>query len=117
MRALMSDQGMRHALRQPVEMSGWIVGDDGRSRPCVVSNLSPDGAKLTVLSRDPLPVQFTLLVEDVKHRSRLVWQTGLHAGVQFVRDAAHAPAVGSATGPRLAPLEVSYSRRTTASGR
>jgi hypothetical protein len=89
---------MRHALRQPVEMSGWIVGDDGRSRPCVVSNLSPDGAKLTVLSRDPLPAQFTLLVEDVKHRSRLVWQTGLHAGVQFVRDAAHAQAVGSASG-------------------
>jgi hypothetical protein len=38
------------------------------------------------------------LVEDVKHRSRLVWQTGLHAGVQFVRDAAHAQAVGSASG-------------------
>jgi hypothetical protein len=51
-----------------------------------VSNLSPHGAKLTVLSRDQLPAQFTLLVEGVKHRSRLVWQTGLHAGVPFVRE-------------------------------
>jgi hypothetical protein len=87
------ESDMRHAPRLPVELLGWIVSDDGRSKPCLVSNLSSDGAKLTVLTRDQLPAQFTLSVEGVRHRTRLVWHTGLHAGVQFVRDATIAGAL------------------------
>jgi len=80
--------GMRQAPRLSVELPGWVIGDDGQYQPCLVANLSCDGAKLTVLRRDQLPAQFTLSVEGVKHRSKLVWQTGLHAGVQFLRDVA-----------------------------
>jgi hypothetical protein len=80
--------GMRQAPRLSVELSGWVIGNDGQYQPCLVANLSSDGAKLTVLRRDQLPAQFTLSVEGVKHRSKLVWQTGLHAGVQFLRDVA-----------------------------
>ena len=76
--------GMRQAPRLSVELSGWVIGNDGQYQPCLVANLSSDGAKLTVLRRDQLPAQFTLSVESVKHRSKLVWRTGLHAGVQFL---------------------------------
>jgi hypothetical protein len=74
-------------------MSGWIISDDGRSRPCSVSNLSLHGAKLSLLSRDDLPAEFTILVDCAKHRGRLVWRTGFHAGVEFIitdTSAAHA---------------------------
>jgi hypothetical protein len=74
--------------RVPVERSGWIVFDDGQSKPCRVANLSSDGAKLTVPTRHELPTRFRLSVDGVEHRSELVWQTGLHAGVQFVTDVA-----------------------------
>src|ERR1700738_3525486 len=80
--------GMRQAPRLSVALPGWVIGEDGQYQPCLVANLSCDGAKLTVLRRDQLPAQFTLSVEGVKHRSKLVWQTGLHAGVQFLRDVA-----------------------------
>ena len=55
---------MRRELRRPVEVSGWIISDDGQSNPCTVSNLSPAGAKLTVLSRDDLPAEFDLPLLD-----------------------------------------------------
>jgi hypothetical protein len=80
-----------------VEVSGWIISDDGQSKPCVVSNLSPSGAKLTVVSRDDLPAQFSVSVAGAKHRSRLVWRAGLHVGVQFVPDASDVHALGSAS--------------------
>jgi hypothetical protein len=75
---------MRRALRQPVEIAGWIIRNDGRSKPCTVCNLTMNGAKLSLLSRDELPTEFTVLVDGVNRRSRLVWRTGLHAGVEFV---------------------------------
>jgi hypothetical protein len=71
-------------------MSGWIISDDGRSRLCTVFNLSMNGAKLSLLSRDDLPAEFTVLVDGEKRRSRLVWRTGLHAGVEFVSDSSAA---------------------------
>jgi hypothetical protein len=77
---------MRRELRRPVEVSGWIISDEGQSEPCVVSNLSPTGAKLTVLSRDDLPAEFTVSVEGSKHRSRLIWRAGLHVGIEFLPD-------------------------------
>jgi hypothetical protein len=65
-------------------MPGWIIGDDGRSRTCIVSNLAPNGAKLSLVGREALPLEFTLLADGVKHRSRLVWCTGFHVGIAFM---------------------------------
>ena len=73
---------MRRELRRPVEVSGWIISEDGQSKPCVVSNLSPTGAKLTVLTRDDLPPEFNVSVDGTKYRSRLVWRAGLHVGIE-----------------------------------
>jgi hypothetical protein len=75
---------MRRELRRQVEVSGSVISDDGMSNPCTVCNLSTKGAKLTVASRDDLPEEFDLSVEGARHRSRLIWRAGLHAGIQFV---------------------------------
>ena len=61
---------MRRELRRPIEVSGWIIGDDGQSNPCTVSNLSSKGAKLTVLNREDLPEEFDVSLAGAKHRSR-----------------------------------------------
>jgi hypothetical protein len=79
---------MRRELRRPVEVSGWIISDDGQSKPCTVSNLSPAGAKLTVLSRDDLPAEFDVSVAGTKYRSRLIWRAGLHVGIEFMANGA-----------------------------
>jgi hypothetical protein len=74
-------------FRQPPKMlvkkSGWIISDDGEKKPCLVSNLSQHGAKVTLLSRHDLPVEFTLSVSGVERRSQIVWQTYLSVGVEF----------------------------------
>jgi len=75
---------MRREVRRPIEVSGSIISDDGMCNPCTVSNLSSKGAKLTVLSRGDLPEEFDLSVAGSRHRSRLIWRAGLHAGIQFV---------------------------------
>jgi hypothetical protein len=75
---------MRRELRRPVEVSGSIITDDGMSNPCTVSNLSSKGAKLSVLSGDDLPEEFDLSLAGTRHRGRLIWRAGLHAGIQFV---------------------------------
>jgi hypothetical protein len=75
---------MRRELRRPVEVSGWIISDDGQSNPCTVSNLSSKGARLTVLSYEDLPEEFDVSLAGAKHRSRLIWRAGLHVGIEFM---------------------------------
>jgi hypothetical protein len=75
---------IRRELRRPIEVSGWIIGDDGQSNPCTVSNLSSKGAKLTVLNREDLPEEFDVSLAGAKHRSRLIWRARLHVGIQFM---------------------------------
>jgi hypothetical protein len=74
---------LRRAHRMSVEKPGWIISDEGHKRPCLVSNLSRNGAKVTLLGRDDLPVEFTLSVSGAEHRSRIVWRTCFNVGVQF----------------------------------
>jgi hypothetical protein len=74
---------LRHAHRMSVEKPGWIISDDGHKKPCIVSNLSHNGAKVILLSRYDLPVEFTLTISGAEHRSRIVWRTCFNVGVQF----------------------------------
>jgi hypothetical protein len=74
---------LRNEPRTRVEHAGWIVTDDSR-RPCIVSNLSGAGAKLTLLNCYDVPDDFTLSIEGTEHRCQIVWRTRFHAGVAFV---------------------------------
>ena len=74
----------RQPLKMLVKKSGWIIGDDGEKKPCLVSNLSQHGAKVTLLSRHDLPVEFILSMSGVERRSQIVWRTYSNVGVEFV---------------------------------
>ena len=77
-------QELRKAPRVATERPGWVITDDGKTEPCIVSNISSAGAKVTLLSRQVLPPEFTLSLSGQKHRSRLAWRTVFHAGVEFL---------------------------------
>lgn len=53
---------------------------------CIVRNISSGGACLELERRATLPDDFSLLIkpECVRRTCRLVWQSSLRAGVQFV---------------------------------
>ena len=72
---------LRRSPRLQVEKSGWIISDSGEK--CLVSNLSQHGAKITLLSRHDLPIEFTLSISGVERRSQIVWRTCFNVGVEF----------------------------------
>jgi len=67
-----------------VEKPGWIIGDDGKRQPCLVSSLSLHGAKVTLLSRHDLPSDFILSISGAERRSRVVGRTCFSVRVEFV---------------------------------
>jgi hypothetical protein len=78
-------RAVRKSLRQP----GWITFEGGfAARKCVVENLSPSGAKLTVDDPNTLPAKLRLaFARDAKagQNCRVVWRRGQAVGVKFVR--------------------------------
>ncbi len=76
---------LRVVPRLPVEKSGMMVFADGGTYPCIVTNVSGCGAKLSLLrnSRE-LPVEFSLSIDGRESYVRIVWRTRFHVGVQFV---------------------------------
>jgi hypothetical protein len=80
---------LRAEPRKSMTQAGWIVEDGGRKRPCLLTNLSKSGAKITLLARNELPPEFTLCVGQMSRRSRMIWRTCFNAGLQF--EPAHSP--------------------------
>jgi PilZ domain-containing protein len=76
---------LRSAPRLPVEKPGMVVVDNETRHPCLVSNLSSGGAKISLVQRHALPEEFTLSLSGSSNRVRLVWRTGFHAGVEFIK--------------------------------
>ena len=83
LRAEKSIPELRSEPRKIMTQAGWIIEDGGHKRPCLLANLSKGGAKITLLARNELPAEFTLLVGEMSHRSRMVWRTCFNAGLQF----------------------------------
>jgi len=69
--------------RQEKRQAGWIIDKDGQKKPCVVSDLSRYGAKITLLGNHELPAEFILSFSHENRRSRAVWRTCFNVGVRF----------------------------------
>jgi hypothetical protein len=75
----------RKSLRQP----GWITLEGGfAARQCVVQDISPSGAKITIDDTNSLPAKLRLaFARDARtgRNCEVVWRRGKVVGVKFVR--------------------------------
>jgi len=58
-------------------------------RPCMISDMSSTGAKLTIGDDAPIPDEFHLLLSrdgNARRRCRVIWRKGFYAGVKFLPD-------------------------------
>lgn len=71
-----------------------------RARPCIVSNFSNTGAKLTGIQPETLPDQFLLRISPHSRarKCHVVWRSKDALGVEFSRGAISASAPGRAAG-------------------
>jgi PilZ domain len=75
----------RAAPREKASYSGQIISEDGTLQDCVITDLSPTGARLVVTDTSAVPDTFTLRVEflGVAHRSRVAWRRETGLGITF----------------------------------
>jgi hypothetical protein len=74
----------RQAVRAPMQKAGLMAFEDGSSYPCIVKNLSPRGAKISLLRSQELTDEFSLAIEGTRSRVRAIWRTRFHVGVRFI---------------------------------
>jgi hypothetical protein len=75
-----------------IEKPGLIIEDGGNTRPCIVSRLAGNRARISLLRRHDVPAEFTLSLSGMSHRSRVVWRTALQVGVEFTESTKIVPA-------------------------
>ena len=74
----------RRTPRRITSSEAVIVFDAARQRlPCVIRNISPDGAKLEIFGRSQIPLTFDLLADGQLVPCRLVWRSLREVGVAF----------------------------------
>ncbi len=75
----------RKSLRRP----GWITLDGGfAARPCVVQDMSSNGAKISIEDPNSLPGKLRLALSRDARTGRsceVVWRRGKSVGIKFVR--------------------------------
>lgn len=54
---------------------------------CRVWDISLSGARLTLPHDVTLPAEVTILIGNVTHRARVVWQKKAHVGLEFIEAA------------------------------
>ena len=78
----------RGSLREPVRHSAWIdLGPGATPRHCSVLNVSETGARLFLSIDAALPREFSLVFAKygmMRRRCRLIWRSGVEAGVNYV---------------------------------
>ena len=75
----------RAVPRQSTNERGLIILAGNGTRACIVTDLSPKGARIGLGTDTPLPLRFEIQFPKSGRRvpAQLVWQRGLIAGVQF----------------------------------
>jgi hypothetical protein len=82
-RNVLSRKEQRRTERHQVQYLASIELDDGKPpRTCLISDISDDGARLTVGLQTELPDEFVLLL---RRRCRVVRNGQGQVGVQFVK--------------------------------
>jgi len=78
----------RKAKRRQIGQRVWVdFGPGSRVQPCVLKDMSDNGARIILLVREPAPYEFTLQFApdgSVGRRCQLRWQRGADIGVKFV---------------------------------
>ena len=92
----------RATIRERVIYGATVGAQSGRTRPCVVRNLSEGGAQVTFSQETLLPgdIALTIARKGRSYRARVVWWRDNYAGVAFAEDA-----------PSLAPQDVDLEER------
>jgi len=79
----------KREVRKSVRQPAWITLEGGFAvRPCVVQDLSPTGAKVTIEDPNTLPAKLKLAFSRDARNGRnceVVWRRGKVVGVKFVR--------------------------------
>ncbi len=82
---------LRVKPRKPLHYPAWIESDDGSApRVCMIWDISESGARLTKTGEDCPPDTFTIRLSNdgkLTRRCRVVWRSGVHLGIEFLRDA------------------------------
>jgi hypothetical protein len=75
----------RASSRHRVLKQGLLAFDHGGGVDCIVRNLSPNGARIDIVSPVGLPEVFTLVIEadQFSRRCRAVWSSNKQIGVVF----------------------------------
>jgi hypothetical protein len=76
----------RPKARRRVLFGGIVTYFDGQHHiACTIRNLTPDGARISVPIRQPIPSNVYLinLKDRVAYESTIVWNTGSEAGLAF----------------------------------
>jgi hypothetical protein len=70
-----------------------LIDATSSPRPCSISDISETGARIMLESECELPERFILLLTpsgEARRHCRLVWRSGLSAGVEFPTPPPHA---------------------------
>ncbi len=89
---------LRRQPRRQVQATAWVyTGEQMPPSQCRVSDLSPLGACIVLQTEQSLPNNFTLLSENgaAWKSCRLVWRSGLKAGVVFGEESSNKPRGGT----------------------
>ena len=85
----MAAASKKRETRKSLQQSGWITLEGGfAARPCVVQDMSANGAKITIDDPNVLPAKLRLaFARDARtgRNCEVVWRRGKSVGVKFVR--------------------------------
>lgn len=81
----MSDDARQHPRTETLKGAVVLSGPDMARHNCLISNISPEGAELTLESDHRLPQHFTLDVphEGKSYRAAVRWREAGRIGVEF----------------------------------
>lgn len=84
-RAALKQRTERAVSRRPIYKVGCVVLRSGEEQPCVVRDVSTNGARIMLTGAGGLPEAFTIVIEGfaAPTPARLAWQKGREAGVLF----------------------------------
>ena len=76
----------RESPRRETMIIGALRTDDGDEVPCVVRDVSKEGARISVSQREPLSdcVELTLQGSQRSVRMRVVWRRGADVGLSIL---------------------------------